>query len=182
MINWGRLAHALEYYEEAGYTRLEVPWIVGHPAYDAMRPEASLPFVTLGGYLVASAEQSFFQELMAGRHIDRAVTLTPCFRHEVYDSLHLPYFMKVELIEAGDTSGRWLDWMIETAIQLFEHYIGVEVVLTPIGFDLVAKGTLIELGSYGRRRFGPYQWLYGTGLAEPRLSQAIAASGTGEML
>ena len=35
----------------------------------------------------------------------------------------------------------------------------------------------IELGSYGIREFAGFRWIYGTGVAEPRLSLCIARKG-----
>jgi len=38
--------------------------------------------------------------------------------------------------------------------------------------DIVTVNSNIELGSYGIGSYENYKWVYGTGLAEPRLSQA----------
>ena len=47
----------------------------------------------------------------------------------------------------------------------------VDVVPTKEGYDLMING--IEVGSYGLRMGNGYEWVYGTGLAEPRFSVAI---------
>lgn len=39
------------------------------------------------------------------------------------------------------------------------------------GYDLLLSG--IEVGSYGFREYKNNKWIYGTGLAEPRFSQAF---------
>jgi hypothetical protein len=44
-------------------------------------------------------------------------------------------------------------------------------VKTDVGYDLEING--IEVGSYGRREVGDFTWVYGTGLALPRFSQAL---------
>jgi hypothetical protein len=48
---------------------------------------------------------------------------------------------------------------------------------TDIGTDLVTQSDQIEIGSYGMRSVVinnvTYKWSYGTGLAEPRFSQAL---------
>jgi seryl-tRNA synthetase len=115
IISYARLAAAEAHYQAAGFELVEAPWIIGHTAYRATKPAEALDFVTLGGYLVASAEQSFLQLMLEGRPPGRAVATTPCFRHEHYDELHQPYFMKVELIDTLDTSEASLQRMIATA-------------------------------------------------------------------
>lgn len=173
-IDYGRLAEALAYYQSAGYTYVEAPWIVGQTAYGATKPPKALDFVTLGGFLAASAEQSFLELMLAGRRFGQAVALTPCFRHETYDELHQSYFMKVELIDAGNTSNQHLESMIELAAGFYSRYADVRLEPQPNdSIDIVEATTGIELGSYGRRRFDIHRWTYGTGLAEPRLAQAI---------
>jgi hypothetical protein len=71
--------------------------------------------------------------------------------------------------------------MISDAYYFFESlgYTGrcgeqaakIETVDTPVGRDINFNG--IEVGSYGIREFEGFKWVYGTGAAEPRLSQAI---------
>jgi hypothetical protein len=47
----------------------------------------------------------------------------------------------------------------------------VDIVATDEGYDINING--IEVGSYGFREIGDFMWVYGTGLAEPRFSQAV---------
>jgi hypothetical protein len=42
---------------------------------------------------------------------------------------------------------------------------------TDIGWDLTLGGE--EIGSYGYRTFEGHQWVYGTGLAEPRFTTLV---------
>jgi hypothetical protein len=140
---------------------------------------------------VASAEQSFLQLQLdakaAGASIEgKYVAITPCFRNEPrLDSLHQPYFMKVELIQwaQGDEFRKRADLnaMITIASNFFRRYLGTSIVENldpdPIGraaYDIVSFQKQIELGSYGIRKHESVgEWIYGTGAAEPRLSYAI---------
>jgi hypothetical protein len=45
------------------------------------------------------------------------------------------------------------------------------IIPTAQGLDIELGG--IELGSYGYRSYGRLHWIYGTGFAEPRFSQAV---------
>lgn len=175
-IDYARIATAVSYYVGLGYVPTEVPWIVGERAYEVTKPPGAVGFVTLRGYLVASAEQGFIQLLQGGAKLGKCVAVTPCFRHETYDDLHLPYFMKVELIATADVSDTALTGMIREAEGFFNAYIRTQVIETHDGYDIVEAVTGIELGSYGRRQTGDLTWLYGTGLAEPRLAKAIQLS------
>jgi hypothetical protein len=110
------------------------------------------------------------------------VTMTPCFRNEpIIDELHQPYFMKVELINWEKTEIEDMNKMIADARLLFEQELWVDAVPNidpdPIGiaaYDIITHHSEIELGSYGIRQHPKVgRWLYGTGLAEPRYSQAV---------
>jgi len=176
IIDYARISAAEAHYQAAGFELRSTPWIVGLTAYNATKPAGAVPFVTLGGYLVASAEQSYLELMLGGEYVGRAVTTTPCFRHEDYDELHHPYFMKVELVDTLDTSDGSLHRMIAAAQEFFEHFVPTKLINMENGtWDLVEASKGIELGSYGRRQHQGQVWLYGTGLAEPRLAQAMAA-------
>lgn len=184
------LFKALDYYEKAGYKYVDVPWAVSREAILLTRP----PCITVephsyeaGGkliYPVASAEQSFLQMKMDDpKFSGKLMTITPCFRNEsVIDELHQPYFMKVELINWDKTGREDMDKMITDARLLFEEQLWVDAIHNidpdPIGivaYDLVTMHSKIELGSYGIREHPSVgRWLYGTGLAEPRYSLALA--------
>lgn len=194
-MNYGNIAAALVFYQARGYVYMDdVPWHVGREAYYATKPHGAvdvlleafrgdspndLPFDQ--PYVVASGEQSFIQMLLDGQSIKRAICVTPCFRWEPrVDMLHRRYFMKAELINAQNVDEGHLLHMVHDACSFFEQYVAVRVVKTPIGFDIVEKGSRFELGSYGiRERFpkdqgrGMLRWIYGTACAEPRLSTAI---------
>jgi hypothetical protein len=188
-----RLGVAIGFYEKRGFRPLDVPWAVSREAMDITRPTwagATTMMYNAGGNdlcPVASAEQSFLQMQMdaidRGQRMDGSyVAMTPCFRNEpIIDDLHQPYFMKVELISFDKTGPAALDGMIERAQEFFEIWVDTEIIPNtdpdPIGeiaLDIVGKHSKLELGSYGLRehpRVG--RWLYGTGVAEPRLSHVI---------
>ena len=133
---------------------------------------------------VASAEQSFLQmKIDDPTFSGKLMALTPCFRNEpVIDELHQPYFMKVELINWDKTGREDMDKMIADARLFFEDQLWVAAIHNtdpdPIGivaYDLVTTHSKIELGSYGIREHPKVgRWVYGTGLAEPRYSLALA--------
>lgn len=190
-MNYANLARALEFYQERGYVYLDdVPWSVGCVAYYATKPDGAkdVSLQVEGSftptYPVASAEQSFIQMMLDGQPIKRAIAVTPCYRAEPrIDTLHRPYFMKAELINAQDVDEGHLIHMIHDACAFFEQFFAVRIVrTTPTlldepSFDIVEKGSRFELGSYGIRRMDvagkKLAWIYGTACAEPRLSTAI---------
>lgn len=197
-MDYRNISDAVSFYTEKGYVYVDdAPWIVHQDAYFATKPKGAtdIQLVTrtpnsmrtqLMGYPVASGEQSFIQMIIDGQPIKRAICVTPCFRHEPrIDALHRKYFMKAELINAQDVDLGHLIHMIHDACSFFERYVSVRVIETPMGYDIVEKGTRFELGSYGIRSvFVPcadgvsrdIKWIYGTACAEPRLSTAIEKS------
>lgn len=170
-INYKRIVNAINYYQEKGYQYKETPWIVSFKAYNATKPPSRADFYTLGGYLVASGEQGFIEELLSGDVLTKHCTITPCFREEeVLDETHYRYFLKVELINT-EVSTANLQRMISDAVTFFSKERVVQVIKmdTPENsYDIVDKETGVELGSYGIRTVHGYSFIYGTGLAEPR--------------
>jgi hypothetical protein len=156
-----------------GYSYLEAPWIVSRSSYYATKPSESTDVTALDGYLVASGEQSFLELVSRGDQIEKACCCTPCFRIEEWDELHLPYFMKVELINTDLAS---LSSMIKDALKVFNNYLNVParvIYLENDTFDIVGKNSGVELGSFGIRHWNDFSWVYGTGIAEPRTSQVL---------
>lgn len=179
-IEWRYLAEAVEHYEEKGYKYLEVPWLVSEPSCNITCPPWCRLFETFAGCLVASGEQSFLeirQTLAPGRY----QCVTPCFRdEETPDDLHLQYFVKNELIRVlppnsrESSQEREVEEIIMDAFDFFEKvYCGskIRIVETTIGKDIEINQ--IEVGSYGFREYNGFAWVYGTGCALPRLSQAL---------
>lgn len=171
-INYEFIASAVNYYSRLGYEYIEVPWLVSWDAINITRPPHAQPYQTFSGNLVASGEQSFLEirnKLEVGK---RYQCVTPCFRDENYDDLHKEWFIKNELIwVVNHDLPEYFMMCLEDAKSFFSSYGKVEIVDTDIGKDLFING--IEVGSYGYRGYEKFRWVYGTGVAEPRLSQAL---------
>lgn len=195
-IEYDIAAKAIAYYELAGYAYVDVPWQVSFDAIMITVPsffsKEDVVKTNPNGF-VASGEQSFLQmvidkKLSKGKYC----CATPCFRpnDDLKDGLHFPNFFKVELIEyMGDdfydgtkVAGK-VDSMIEKAAIFMENILGKDLSIEPIidderigcqsscCCDIVTPVTNVELGSYGFRmadRIG--SWIYGTGVALPRLT------------
>lgn len=171
-VDWAKLQAALNYYQENGFTYVEVPWLVS-PNITCMTFEKGAGcFSTTRGDLIGSAEQGFLSILDSLESNKHYVALTPCFRDEPYlDKYHQYYFMKVELFVKQPKSFKdRLNLFSFLALKLAE-----ENTSRNLGFDRddlkveLANRTWLELGSYT----GNDQWACGTGWAEPRWSQAL---------
>jgi hypothetical protein len=67
-----------------------------------------------------------------------------------------------------------LEEIIDCANRFLSNYLDVKVVkLEDYLYDIVEAKTGIELGSYGIREHDNLKWVFGTGLAEPRLSKVL---------
>lgn len=177
-INWSILSRAIEFYESLGYFYLEVPWIVPRSITSITMPSFVTPFQTQHGDLVGSAEQSFLKLasenlLPAGRY----VALTPCFRDDQITVLHQKHFMKVELIHLHPRDPeKNLNQVLQDALLFFSSFMHAKKI--SIGgeenqMDIVSPSG-VEVGSYGIRTHQNLTWVYGTGVAEPRLSTVLA--------
>lgn len=181
-IDWDRLARAKRYYAANGFAYREVPWLVGSEAVAVTLPEGRKSFDTWAGALVGSGEQSFIhirRDLKPGKY----QTITPCFRDEPkYDRTHLPHFMKCELIRVlgdDDDAEVALSGMLSVATFFYgyprgDYSVKVAVERVDAGdgvTDLQVAG--VEVGSYGVREHDGFRWVFGTGCAEPRASQAF---------
>ena len=189
-IDWWLLGHAVEHYRVQGYEQVEVPWVIPSSYMGGTKPHDHRMFEMTQGHfsnqpheLIGSAEQGFVymkrnKLLPYGRNFQ---AVTPCFRVENFDSTHLPWFMKLELY-IDDNDKYSLEQMIEDAVDFFTvwnknqgfHFPRYDPKVVQYGdtFDIEING--VEVGSYGIRP-GATSWdeyIYGTGLALPRLSQA----------
>ncbi|AXQ68679.1 histidyl tRNA synthetase [Caulobacter phage CcrPW] len=198
-IDWSLLARAVDFYQAQGFKYVEMPWAVSREsvAITCPKPEFTAEVDGLGS-LVGSAEQSFLHMDLAGKlGKGRFCALTPCFRLGDYeDDLHHPYFMKVELYannaegisvmmgdeEVAPPEARAMMSLLHmmSIVGQFnrseltaEELANVHGVQTAEGYDIELNG--IEIGSYGVRQHGDHTWVYGTGVAEPRFSQARRA-------
>ena len=173
-IDYRKLAAALDHYEPLGYTYIETPWVVSRKAIDATLPPGATITSVQYGDLVGSAEQGFIELILRGHTVLKACSISPCFRMEdSFDVLHHAYFMKLELISTEATEMN-LQQMINDAKVFYEKYTRVDIIqTTPDAYDIVDRKRQIELGSYGIRLIGENRFIYGTGLALPRLDTAI---------
>ena len=98
-------------------------------------------------------------------------------RDDDFDQWHTKYFMKNELIQFCESLE--LDYFLDCAIEFFKsmviHKDRIQVEGTSEGFDLnyVFEDKKIEIGSYGIRECEFCNWVYGTGVAEPRFSNVL---------
>ena len=191
MIDYEKIAAAVAYYETQDFKYIEVPWLISHESMMITAPPGVRLFDTFAGSLVASCEQSFLEirkELLKADGFPALYQcVTPCFRDEANpDDLHLQYFIKNELIGISHPSHKketvpWalLNYFIRKSLDFFKMYAkheDVNVIDAPmpnsvVNKDITIKG--IEVGSYGYRYIDDFAWVYGTGVAEPRLSQVL---------
>lgn len=183
---WHRLSRALSHYPSCQY--VDVPWTVDQRTMLITCPEKRYITNSDAGCLVGSAEQSFLHLLRTDRLAEGDyIAVTPCFRHmdalEQADDMHCAYFMKAELIIARfeEMPEAFLFNLVQAAYDYFKS----ELALAGLGAEWLAisalpDGTIdinlneIEIGSYGQRRHGNIFWTYGTALAEPRFTRALA--------
>lgn len=178
------LVAAVMDFHRTKYRQVEVPWMVSREAIMATIPaDANPPFALSnpeGMYPIASAEQGFVQ-LMLDNKLGPGLYMaaSPCFRSDVIDELHKREFFKLELIQITKldlspyTVNYFVDTMVQDAKGCFESFGSAPIIVeTVIGKDLELNG--IEIGSYGARTMGEWTWVYGTGIAEPRYTQATA--------
>lgn len=172
-VDWSILASAVSFYEANGYQRVEAPWFQPIDVIAETCPNPS-NIITAGhfGGLIGSAEQSLMAADFEGKlGRGKFFSLTPCFRNEpVIDRLHLTCFMKVELYDNEKCDEDAVLDMLSTARHFMEHAVErqIEIMNTDDGYDLALGG--VEVGSYGIRTRRETTWVYGTGVAEPRLS------------
>jgi hypothetical protein len=188
-IDWWLLGQAVEHFGALGYQQVETPWAIPKLYMDGTKPHNDTTFELHQGQftnqhheLVGSAEQGFVY--MKARKMlpvqgTRFMSVSPCFRVEQFDSLHLPWFMKLELFDSR-TDPICLELMLIDALNIFKTLVGrqgeqqneFEIVNIGDTFDINMNG--IEIGSYGiRRHVDPAEdYIYGTGLALPRFTQA----------
>lgn len=174
LIDYKKISEAIDFYKNKGFSHIEVPWDTSEKYRNITFNGEDFNPIGENRYLVGSAEQSFamlyhLEKIVRGSY----VACTPCFRGDEIDKYHQEYFMKVELFDNNDTSEKRLLHIINLARVFFEQYISVKIVkVGDFEYDIMTHFDL-ELGSYGIRQHGNLKWIYGTGIAEPRLSKAL---------
>lgn len=183
-LDFTLIGEAQTYYEQAGYQPIAVPWVIDEKYVAETKPDGVEFYSTLGGVLVASAEQSFIQMLDQGWDEPGSYqATTPCYRDEDHDELHSPYFMKTELFDNKNVTVERLHKMINTALNFFNSLQPGCAEVEDLGdgtFDIVSSNTKTELGSYGIRERKNFTWVYGTGIALPRFEQAVTQDKKGQ--
>jgi seryl-tRNA synthetase len=174
-INWSRLVSALNFYNASGWKQIDLEWIVDSDVSSSTKPSDKQSFFIGYKELVASGEQSFIQLIKEGKLLPgRYCGITPCFRDDDEDYLHSKYFMKVELIDTLNTDMKSLEEIIYCAKQFFSIFLDVRIEKIEENlYDIVEFKTGFELGSYGIREYNNLKYVFGTGLAEPRLSKVL---------
>lgn len=175
-IDWHTLSRALIFYQNYGYTYMETPWMIDAEVITWTCPNKNNIFDTKNNMgLVGSAEQSFISLVNDGVITPSSInymSMGPCFRNEPIDELHQHQFVKLELFASCNTEVEAKEKSEEFLKDASEFFFNAEVVDSEAGKDLEIAG--IEVGSYGFRhhpRVG--WWAFGTGIAEPRYTQAM---------
>lgn len=179
-IDWNLINSAIRYYRKCGYKYIEVPWIV-HESVNKMTLPNNVSSLTIEnkGSLIGSAEQGILS-LVVNNQLEKGkyVACSPCFRNEPkLDRLHQTYFMKVELYNDLDVNENTVSSMIQTVenflLSEFENIRRYNIIKEKTNYetDILLNG--IEIGSYGIRTINAHSWVYGTGLALPRLTLAM---------
>lgn len=190
LIDW-ELLHDAEFFYRAYLesTYIEVPWIVDPDVAEITTDRHEID--TSFGRLVGSAEQGFLQLCKQGKIYNPEIiyhSISPCFRDDEMDDLHERHFMKLELFELLCKTSNDEKRLREIGGEAFKFFRGqcLDCEIVPTGdlmCDIVSKNLKIEVGSYGIKshdfggNVGKIRWVYGTGLALPRFSRALALEG-----
>lgn len=184
---WNNLNHALNWYQEHGFKFIDVPLLVRSEINRITFPDDDQQLKNHFSSLIGSGEQGFLQILPNLREDIKYVTLTPCFR--LKDNARREYkyrtFYKVELGQyTKDKSSVFekVDQMLDIAFKYFHQSYGKYASFfkerspddpNVIDINCVFEDKQIEVGSYGFRELSNKYFIFGTGLAEPRLSNFL---------
>lgn len=166
------LHKALNYFNSLGYEYLSAPLLVDSDVIDHTLPNGNLAKEHIDGlYYVGSAEQSILQLIKDGYSLkSKYMLITPCQRDEsTLDLLHLEIFLKVELISFDDSTT-----IIKDVFNFLSNVVKAKpqiVTVSSTQQDILING--FEVGSYGSNKYKNIEYDYGTGIALPRISQAI---------
>lgn len=170
------MVEASNFYQARGYRYHPVDWAV-EKEYNEVTFQGKMHPVAGDLYFVGSAEQGFIKDYEILEPGTFYYAISPCVRPGDHNlsPLHRPYFLKLELFYKGkdDVDNiKGLEKIKTDATLFFSQFSNIEIRQKEgLDFDIEING--VEVGSYGLRKQGPYNFIYGTGLAEPRLSQAL---------
>lgn len=195
MIDYSQIASAIDFYTNKGFQRIETPWLVSKDIADLTKPLDASTYIVQKDVerkqkaFVASGEQSFLYLINKG-HLPasgRYQTVTPCLRDDSWDTTHMKNFIKLELIEYITYSeyaniklntNNTVHRMVDQALDFFSTKVNSSLLTVintstkdTVSFDINLNG--VEIGSYGYRSSMFCEWIYGTGIAEPRFSRLI---------
>lgn len=185
-VNYKRLLESIDYYNDKGYKRINLPWIVDEKYIKLTYKDDNKFIIKDERALLGSAEQAFLKEVFENNLEGRFQCLTPCFRNDKEDNLHFEYFMKNELFIYNEKYNfkayeLILEEMIINAYNFFEKqsYLQtlkiVETSESLLNYDILLND--IEIGSYLIREIEfegrKIMYVCGTGLAEPRFETAM---------
>lgn len=178
-INWELLSEAYKYYSNF-YQYIETPYLIPKEYTEYTKPHTNNSFIltnddfhTQPHELVGSAEQGFIYLLLNERlEKQKYFSITPCFRSEQFDTLHQPWFMKLELFNYSSDEND-LESMIQECMSFFadQNIIPQLEQTSSKSYDILINN--IEVGSYGFRKIENHTFIYGTGLALPRFTIAL---------
>lgn len=179
-IDWINIENSISWYIDRGYKYIDTPWIVEQSVSEITFPQDDAVSLTNGKVLVGSAEQGFLQ-LIVDKNLQQGeyVSAGPCYRlqDEGKSIFHRPYFFKVELFclcQNHFDANMKLQRVRNSVKEFLNNYTATSFteIETSDGYDFELNG--IEIGSYGVRYHPTIGWwAYGTGLAEPRFTQAL---------
>lgn len=188
-INWEYISTAISFYKNQGYQYIEVPYYVNKDYSDITCPKFEFDKFILSNnnILIGSAEQAFL-ELALMNNLEKNklyVSLSPCFRNEpVLDNIHYESFMKIELFYFNNNEKEirnvFKKFQID-AYNLFYIFLKRNDLENKLKIWSIDKNNIdiefnnIEIGSYNIKKINTqnFNWVCGTGLAEPRFSNII---------
>ena len=185
LINYDILHKAIKYFGKHGFQQIEVPWRVSKEAIEGTF-NSDNSFTTEDKFLIGSAEQGFLELKLKNKlHHNQLMSVSPCFRNETEDYFHQQEFLKLELIYFSNHPINQEDiqyiafrrFVINFIIKKLKIKYGEIVIMQTKdkssiwSEDILING--IEYGSYGIRKFQDSYYVYGTGVALPRVSKII---------
>ena len=176
-ISSNLIIEALQYYQDLGYKIIDVPQVVDFDVSQHTKPEGVPEKFHRGMKVyVASAEQSFLQLHKEGKLSNgKYVAMTPCYRNETcLDDTHYNMFLKVELINIGSINSAECVYDAKRFFDIYTPSVVIETHESINSFDIITAYCKTELGSYGvRSTLDGINYVYGTGIAEPRFSVVL---------